>query len=105
MAFERELRPLVRETDLHIEQVLLTPLAHIGTRRCAIGAFLAEIISGFPFVLARDSSIMRASKIDIADAGGRSGLWQQTASVHSRNSVDLQHKRLAAVDKMTSTRP
>ena len=49
--------------DLHIEQVLLAPVAHIGhTPISRPGAFLDEVHLRVPSVLARESAMMRAQR-------------------------------------------
>src|SRR5262249_9679764 len=52
-----------RRPALHVKQVLLPPLTHIGYSPIARpGAFLAKTHLRFPSVLARESAIMRAQR-------------------------------------------
>ncbi len=79
----------------HVEQMLPAPLT--PTRDPLIArALLHASHFAAPFIRSRESSIMRRTKIDITDSGGRGGFGQQTRFGHPGNRVDFQHERFAA---------
>src|SRR5207249_10729947 len=61
------------------------------------GSFFGQNSSLAPFCSGARQRDSPSAKIDVTDAGNRSGLGQQTSFCHSRYVVDLQNERLAAL--------